>query len=624
MRLPLAVRTLALSLALALSSGAVAAQEAPASTPASAADQAQQTQQTRLDAWFAEKYQEQLRFSPISLTFLGQKELYDQLDDMSEQAAERQLAWRKATVEELERSFDRDALDDEARLSWDLWKLQYENARDAMRFRDNVYVFNQMQGAQSFLPTFLINFHRVDEESDYLAYLSRIEAVPRAFDQMLERAKRNAGAGYRMPRFAYDGVLDEARKVVSGAPFGEGPDSALWADLQSKADALAKAGRIDDARAAELKSMARASLLAHVQPAYADLIAWAEADRENAAENPSGVGTTQPDGAEYYRHQLRMHTTTDLTPDQVHRIGLDEVARIHGEMEALKDRVGFEGDLQAFFEHIATDSQFRFPDTDAGRQAYIDEATRAIDNIKQVLPEYFGLLPKADLVVRRVEPFREQPGAAQHYFPGTPDGSRPGVYYAHLSDMNAMPKPELEVIAYHEGLPGHHMQISIAQELTGVPEFRTQARSTAYSEGWGLYAEWLAREMPGTYQDPYSEYGRLSSELWRAVRLVVDTGLHAKGWTEQEAVDYFKANTAIPDATVRSEVQRYITWPGQATAYKIGMLRIQELRRKAEAELGERFDIRGFHDAVLGGGALPMNLLERRVEQWIAHRAAQQ
>src|SRR5690606_11261942 len=293
-------------------------------------------------------------------------------------------------------------------------------------------------------PTFLINFHRVDEEADYLAYLRRIEAVPRAFGQMLERAKRNAAAGYRMPRFAYDGVLDEARKVVGGAPFGEGEDSALWADLQAKADALAKAGKVDAARAAELKSLARAALLAQVQPAYAELIAWAEADRATAAVNPSGVGSTQPNGEEYYRHQLRMHTTTDLTPEQVHRIGLNEVARIHGEMKALKDRVGFERDLQAFFQHIATEPQFRLPDTDAGRQAYIDEATRAIDNIKQVLPQYFGLLPKADLVVKRVEPFREQPGAAQHYFPGTPDGSRPGVYYAHLSDMSAMPKPELE------------------------------------------------------------------------------------------------------------------------------------------------------------------------------------
>jgi uncharacterized protein (DUF885 family) len=479
-----------------------------------------------------------------------------------------------------------------------------------------------MQGAQSFLPTFLINFHRVDTEADYLAYLSRIAAAPRAMDQLLSRAKENAEAGYRMPKFSYEGVLAESRKVVSGAPFDDGADSALWADLQAEADALVEAGKIDAARGEALKAQAREALVAHVQPAYAKLIAWAEADMANAIENPAGVGTTHPNGEAYYRHQLRMHTSTDLTADEVHRIGLSEVDRIHGEMRALMDRVGFEGDLQDFFAFISTDPRFKFPDTDAGRQAYIDEATRAIDNIKKALPDYFGILPKADLVVRRVEPFREQDGAAQHYFPGTPDGSRPGIYYAHLSDMNAMPKPELEVIAYHEGLPGHHMQISIAQELTGVPEFRTQADSTAYAEGWGLYSEWLAREMPGTYQDPYSEYGRLSSELWRAVRLVVDTGLHAKGWTEQQAVEYFNANTANPEASIRAEVQRYITWPGQATAYKIGMIRIQEMRRKAEAELGDKFDIRGFHDAVLGGGALPMPLLERRVDQWIAARKA--
>ena len=614
MHRPALVRALALSIALAMAAPvAFALEQAPAA-------EAAQSESQRLNAWFADKYEQQLQFSPIALTFLGRKELYDQLDDMSEQARDAQLAWHRATIAEMEANFDRDALDDEARLSWDLWKLQYENAAAANTYRRNVYVFNQMQGAQSFLPTFLINFHKVDTEADYQAYIARLSELQRAMGQMLELARRNAGDGYRMPRFAYEGVLREARAVIAGAPFGEGKDAALWADLQAKADGLVEAGTIDAARAAELKAQARQALLDTVQPAYRDLIAWAEADQANAVENPTGVGSTQPDGAAYYRNQLRLHTSTDLDAEAVHRIGLDEVARIHGEMEALMQRVGFEGDLQAFFRHIATDPQFRYPDTDAGRQAYIDDATLAIDNIKKVLPQYFGLLPKADLVVKRVEEFREQPGAAQHYMPGAPDGSRPGVYYAHLSDMDAMPKPELEVIAYHEGLPGHHMQISIAQELTGVPEFRTQARSTAYSEGWGLYAEWLAREMPSTYHDPYSEYGRLSSELWRAVRLVVDTGLHAKGWTEQQAVDYFKANTAIPDAAVRSEVQRYITWPGQATAYKIGMIRIQELRRRAEDELGERFDIRGFHDAVLGGGALPLSLLERRVEHWIEAR----
>ena len=248
---------------------------------------------------------------------------------------------------------------------------------------------------------------------------------------------------------------------------------------------------------------------------------------------------------------------------------------------------------------------------------YIAEATAAIDTIKQSLPDYFGRLPKADLVVKRVEPFREQDGAAQHYFPGTPDGSRPGTYYAHLSDMEAMPIPELEVIAYHEGVPGHHMQISIAQELEDVPTFRTQARFTAYIEGWALYSEWLAKEMPGTYEDPYSEFGQLSSEIWRAIRLVVDTGLHAKGWTEQEAVDYFDKNSPVPLTSIKSEIQRYLVIPGQATSYKIGMLKIQELRREAEAELGDAFDIKGFHDTVLGGGALPLELLERRVQRWV-------
>ena len=339
-------------------------------------------------------------------------------------------------------------------------------------------------------------------------------------------------------------------------------------------------------------------------------------DRANAVENPRGVGSTQADGADYYRHQLRMHTSTDLDAQTVHRIGLEEVARIHGEMEALMARVGFEGDLQAFFAHVSADPRFKYPDTDAGRQAYVDDASRAIDNIKQVLPEYFGLLPKADLVVKRVEPFREQPGAAQHYMPGTADGSRPGVYYAHLSDMNAMPKPELEVIAYHEGLPGHHMQLSIAQELTGVPEFRTQARSTAYSEGWGLYAEWLAREMPGTYADPYSEYGRLASELWRAVRLVVDTGLHSRQMTREQAIDYLLANLSTTPDEATSAIERYMAIPGQALGYKIGQLKIRELRAKYEKQLGSKFNLSTFHDELLKDGVMPLAVLETKMDAW--------
>jgi len=246
----------------------------------------------------------------------------------------------------------------------------------------------------------------------------------------------------------------------------------------------------------------------------------------------------------------------------------------------------------------------------------LDDSTRYLDYIASKLPDYFGLLPKAKLVVRRVEAFREQDGAAQHYFRPTPDGSRPGVYYAHLSDMNAMPKPEMEAIAYHEGNPGHHMQIAIQQELTGLPIFRTRSFSTAYVEGWGLYAEQLTAEM-GAYENDYTRFGQLTTEMWRAIRLVVDSGLHSKNWTEAQANAYFKAHSPIADGQIKSEVRRYMVWPGQATAYKVGMLKILELRQYAKDTLGDKFDIRDFHDVVLGGGSLPLSFLEKRVKHWV-------
>jgi len=607
--------TLALALALAACSpqpGADSAQ--PAAT------QQAESESARLNAWFERQYEELLQFSPTQLTFLGRKELNDQVDDMSEAGMRKRLDWLEGSVRAMESEFDRDKLDAEAQLSWDLWKRQYDSAREGMAFSANEYLFNQMNGMHSQMPTFMINFHKVDDEHDLQAYIARLNKTPQMFDQLIERARASAGQGMHPPKFAYAGVIDQSRKVISGAPYDTGADSALWADAQAKADALVEKGAITAERATELKAEARKALLEQVAPAYQHLIAWCEEDMANAPDNPTGVGGTQANGADYYAYQLRENTTTGMSADEIHQLGLSEVTRLRGEMEALKERVKFDGDLAAFWHFLNTDAQFRYPDTDAGRQAYIDDATQAIDNIKKHLPEYFGLLPKADLVVRRVEAFREQPGAAQHYYPGTPDGSRPGIYYAHLSDMNAMPKTELEVIAYHEGLPGHHMQISIAQELKGVPTFRTQQFTTAYTEGWGLYSEWLAKEMPDTYQDPYSEYGRLMSEMWRAIRLVVDTGMHAKGWTEQQAVDYFRENSSIPLTAIQSEIRRYLIMPGQATAYKVGMIKIQDLRKKAEAELGDKFDIRGFHDAVLGGGAMPLDLLERRVDGWIEQR----
>jgi uncharacterized protein (DUF885 family) len=622
-RFPLRLLTLAL---LASVSVAACGKKYEASKPAaediatapSAEEIAAETK--RLNAWFDKKYEEQLDFSPIQRTFLGDKKDYDKIDDLSEAAQDAQLAWGRAAAAELKSTFDYEKLTPDAKLSYDIWLYQTERAEAGVPFRRMNYVFTQMQGPQAFLPQFLIAFHNVEEPADMDAYIARIGGVAAGIDQLLERAKLGAAVGVRPPRFAYDGVIAQSKNVITGAPFAGGGDSPVWADAQKKIDALLAAGKIDAGKAAELKAAARTAIETTLGASYKALIAWFEADRLNADEIATGVGKLK-NGAAYYADQLVNSTTTAMAPDEIHAFGLAEVARIHGEMEKVKEQVGFKGTLQDFFKFTREDNRFFFPNGDAGAQAYVDEATAKLNFIKSRLPDFFGILPKADLIVKRVEAFREQPGAAQHYFQGTPDGSRPGVYYAHLSDMRAMPKHQLEVIAYHEGNPGHHMQISIAQELTDVPRFRTQAGFTAYVEGWALYSEFLAKEM-GAYADPYSDFGRLSTELWRAIRLVVDTGLHAKGWTEQQAVDYFVANSPSAEGAIRSEVQRYIVVPGQATAYKIGMAKIQELRKRAETELGDKFDIRGFHDTVLGGGAMPLALLERRVDAWVASRKA--
>ncbi|HAW94120.1 MULTISPECIES: DUF885 domain-containing protein [unclassified Arsukibacterium] len=570
----------------------------------------------RLNQWFEEKYEQQLQQSPLQMTFLGRKDKYDQIDDVTIAAEEQQLAWLAASVAELKANFNYDELDLEAQTSYDVWVYQYEMAKAGAAFRTNNFVFTQMQGIHALLPQILINFHKVDSAEDMQAYVTRIEGISKAITDLLQRAKQNAEQGVRPPRFAYEGVMQQLDNLLAGAPLTDSEqDIPLWADTKAKISSLIAADKISDEQAEQLRNDARMALEQYFQPAYSGLKQWLQDDIDNTDSVATGVGK-QANGEAYYNHQLKVSTTTDLTAQEIHQIGLNEVERLTAEMTAIKNKVGFPGDLQEFFKFIKKDDQFYYPDTDAGRQGYIDDSQQYLDFINSRLPEFFGTLPKAGLIVKRVEPFREQPGAAQHYFPGTPDGSRPGVYYAHLSDMRSMPKNEMEAIAYHEGSPGHHMQISIAQELTSVPTFRTQAGFTAYVEGWALYSELLAKEM-GAYQNPYSDFGRLITEMWRAVRLVVDTGLHSKSWTEQQAIDYFREKTPIAEGAVVSEVRRYIVMPGQATAYKIGMIKIRELRHYAEQELGERFDIREFHDTILTGGALPLSVLERRVKNWV-------
>ncbi|MCO1332713.1 DUF885 domain-containing protein [Microbulbifer sp. OS29] len=569
----------------------------------------------RLTEWLDERYEEQLQFSPIQLSYLGRKEQYDQIDDMSEAAEARQLAWLEKSVAELKKNFDYEKLSGEGKTSYDIWVYQFEQSKAAEPFKRHGYIFEQMGGAQSQLPNFLLNFHKVETAEDMQAYITRIGGISRAISQLHERAELASNEGIRPPRFAYEGAIEQSSKLIAGAPFSDGDDAPLWAGAKGKITDLLEAGSIDQKQADKLTADARKALESEFLPAYANLITWLEKDVEKASAEPQGASSL-PNGMAYYNQRLANTTTTSLTADEIHNIGLKEVARIRGEMETIKERVGYENSLQDFFKFIREDGQFYYPNSDKGRQGYLDDSTAFLDNISKKLPEYFGLLPKAELVVKRVESFREQDGGAQHYYPGTPDGSRPGIYYAHLSDMSAYSTTDMETVAYHEGNPGHHMQISIAQELEGIPQFRTQAHFTVYAEGWALYSEKLAMEM-GAFEDPYNLFGHLTAEMWRAIRLVVDTGMHAKGWSEEQAVEYFLENSAIPETAVRSEVRRYLAWPGQATAYKIGMLKIQELRQQAEEQLGDKFDIRSFHDTVLGGGALPVPVLESRVASWV-------
>ncbi|RAJ95276.1 DUF885 domain-containing protein [Aliidiomarina maris] len=574
----------------------------------------------RLNQWFDEQFEAQLQNSPLRMTMLGRKDRYGEIDDVSLDAQRQQFAWLESTVEQLQNEFDYDLLDADAQISYDIWMFQYELAREGQDFLQAGYVFDQMRGAHSSLPQLLLAYHGVDSESDMQAYNSRIRGIGQAIQTLTEQAQSRAENDIRPPRFAYQHVLRQSQALITGAPFDDGDASPIYADGVSKIESLYDNDEINEEAKNELISELEAALVEAFKPAYQGLISWLESDLENTEQNTVGISRHE-NGNDFYEYMLKVSTTTDLSAAEIHQIGLDEVARITEEMNEIRQQVGFEGDLQAFFEFIRTDEQFFFPNNDEGAEMYLEQSREYLDAIADRLPDFFGRLPKADLVVRRVEPFREQDGAPQHYYPGSPDGSRPGVYYAHLSDMRSMAKNEMEAIAYHEGNPGHHMQISIAQELDDVPQFRTQARFTVYSEGWALYSELLAKEMGG-YEDPYSDFGRLVTEMWRAIRLVVDTGLHAKDWTEEQAVAFFQEHSPIPEGAVRSEVQRYLVMPGQATSYKIGMIKIQELRAEAEDALGDNFDIRGFHDTVLGGGAMPLPILERQVRNWIATQQA--
>ncbi len=572
------------------------------------------SESARFVAWLDEEFATEMDFSPLAKSRMGDKSGHGELDDVSEQASDRRLAWRGDSVDRMQASFDRNALDEESQRSWDLWEYQLEIAERNQPFRRHGFIFGR-GGPQTSLPNNLINYHNVESLQDMQDYVSRLNQSNRYMLQYLERAKAAAGDGVRAPFFDYDQAISEIGRVTDGAPFTDAGSSDIWTDITAKIAMLVTSNSINEQQAQLLQRQSRTALLANFKPAYDEILAWLQRDRANVSEIAEGAWSL-PNGEEYYNNRLRTMTTLPMSAEEIHQLGISEVARIQSEMEQIKRQVGFEGSLQNFFNFMREDDQFYFVNTDQGRADYLNLAEELLADMYTKLPDYFGILPKAGLQVKRVEAFREVAGGAAHYARGTKNGSRPGTFYVHLADMRAAAVNRLENLSYHEGVPGHHMQISIQQEMENLPQFRANRGYTAFSEGWGLYAEYLGKEMGG-YKDPYADFGRLSGEIWRAVRLVVDTGIHAKQWTQDQAEEYALQNSPRPELSVKSEIRRYFNNPGQATAYKIGMLKIMELREKAESELDTDFDIKRFHDAVLGSGPLPMMVLEDKIEAWI-------
>ena len=572
------------------------------------AAEAEANVEAQLAAFFEDYDDQELAHSPTSKAYRGIRDAdYGKWDDPSDAAEIAQYERGQAALAQMESTFDKDQLSEAGQLSYRLFQARAERSRNAFPFRRNAYIFDQMNGAQSQIPAFLINIHQVKSKAEADAYVSRLAGAGPLIDSLVAQSAERADSGIIVPDWVFPYVIADARNVISGAPFAEGADSPIYADLKKKVAAL----DIAEAEKAALIAQGEAALLESLKPAYEKLIA--EMERQQAmAVDGDGIWRFK-DGAAYYAERLNNYTTTNLTADEIHQIGLENVERIHGLMRKIMDDVGFEGSLRDFFTHLRTGDQYFH----TSREDYLAEAQVKLAAMEEKLPEIFDTLPQAPFVIKPVEAFREKSAGKAFYQRPAPDGSRPGTYYVNLYDLKSMSKTELEALAYHEALPGHHLQLAIQTELGDLPAFRKFGGVTAYSEGWGLYSEELGKDM-GFYQDPYSDFGRLGMELWRACRLVVDTGIHHKRWSREKAIQYLTENTPNPDGDIRKAIERYVVYPGQATAYMIGKLKILELRTRAQNSLGDKFTMGAFHDVILKSGPVPLDIMEERVDAWIA------
>lgn len=566
----------------------------------------------KLNKFFEEEFEASVSRYPTWQTYLGRKTNYGKLDN---ETLEYSLEEYKLTEESLEKleKFNYAALPAKDKISYDIYKYDLKRSLESKKWMYHYYPLNQMFGYQAETPAFLINMHQIDSLDDALAYISRLKEVKRVFDERLVFLKEQEKRKISPPNFVFEKVIQDSKNIITGRPFDKTKKiSTLLEDFTRKVTKL----KITKKQKSNLIKNAKNALVTYVKPAYEELINYTKYLDKKVSTN-NGVWAL-PDGEDYYNYKLKGITTTDLTAEQIHQKGLSEVKRIHDEMKNILKKVNFKGSLKEFFTFMKGD-QFLYPQTKKGRKAYLAEAKRVIKEMKQSLPKMFNTFPKAELKVKAVEAFREKSAGTAFYSGPSLEGNRPGIYYVNLYKMADNPKYMLEALAYHEGIPGHHMQIAIARELEGIPTFRKTGGYTAYSEGWGLYAELLPKEM-GFYKDPYSDFGRLAMELWRATRMVVDTGIHAKKWSREKAIKYLSDNTPNSKLEISKGIERYFVLPGQATAYKVGMLKILKLREESKKRLGQRFNLAEFHDIVLKDGAVPLFILEKNIQNWIIHR----
>lgn len=554
-----------------------------------------------LNALFAEIWQDHLQHSPEFASSIGDKRWNNQLTDYSVAAYNERLTRGRDYLMRLA-AIDTTGLSEQEQLSKDLMARELAQEQEEANFKPWEMPVNQFNGLQSSLPQ-LVSQLSFDSTKDYDDYIARLKKVPTAFQQITDNMMTGVDDHRVPPKYLLEKVLVQVNTIAQ-----EKPEDTPFARPLKKFPASVSAADQERIKAEMLDAIQK-----QVLPAYARFAKYLQGQYIPAGRTEYGVWSL-PDGDKYYAFRVEQSTTTDLTPDQIHQIGLDEVKRDETEMLAIAQKLGFK-DIASLRASIAANPKLHAQ----SKEQLLDLYRHDIDQMKAKLPDMSGRLPKAPLVVDAVPAFIEKDQAPAYYEHGTPDGKRPGTVYVNTYDFQHRSLANVESIAYHEGLPGHHLQISIAQELTGLPEFRKYQHYTAYTEGWGLYAERLGKDV-GFYQDPYSDFGRLEADIFRAIRLVVDTGVHSKHWSRDQMVEYFKAHSGLDDATINAEVDRYIAWPAQALGYKMGQLKILELRAKAQKELGPKFDLKAFHDEVLDSGALPLDVLGERVTAWIAQQ----